>query len=304
MKWGSLAALSLGVLAFAAWDASAQDLEPRAYSNTPTGMNFLLAGYAYSTGTAGPDAAVPLTDTHVNIHTAFHAYARSLDVWGTSGKVDVILPYSWASGSGVLAGHIMNRDVDGFGDARFRLSVNLYGAPALTLKEFESYEQDTIIGVSVQVVAPTGQYDSEKLLNIGSNRWSFKPEFGISKAWGPLILELTPAVTFYTNNDDFLKGHTLEQAPIYSVQGHLIYTIWRGIWASLDATYYTGGRTTLNGVEADNRQENVRVGASFALPVDRYNSIKLFASGGVYSRTGNSFTTGGIAWQVRWGAGL
>ena len=304
MRWGSCAGLCLTVLALTAWDARAQDLEPRAYANTPIGMNFLLAGYAYSTGTVGADPAVPLTDTHVNIHTALVAYARSLNVWGTSGKVDVILPYAWASGSGTLAGHIMTRDVDGFGDARFRLSVNLYGAPALTLKEFENYEQDTIIGASVRVSAPTGQYDSEKLLNIGSNRWSFKPEFGISKAWGPLILELTPAVTFYTNNNDFLRGHTLEQAPIYSVQGHLIYTIWRGIWTSLDATYYTGGRTTLNGVEADDRQENVRVGASIALPVDRYNSVKLFASGGVYSRTGGSFTTGGIAWQVRWGGGL
>ena len=183
MKRGSWAALSLGLLAFSAWDAHAQDLEPRAYTNTPTGMNFLLAGYAYSTGTVGADPAVPLTDTHVNIHTALVAYARSLDLWGTSGKVDVILPYAWASGSGTLAGHIMTRNIDGFGDARFLLSVNLYGAPALTLKEFENYEQDTIIGVSVRVSAPTGQYDPEKLLNIGANRWSFKPEFGISKAW-------------------------------------------------------------------------------------------------------------------------
>ena len=304
MKRGSWAALSLGVLAFSAWDASAQDLEPRAYTNTPTGMNFLLAGYAYSTGTVGADPAVPLTDTHVNVHAALVAYARSLNLWGTSGKVDVILPYAWASGSGTLAGQNKSREIEGFGDSRFRLSVNLYGAPALTLEEFQSYKQDTIIGASVQVIAPTGQYDSEKLLNIGSNRWAFKPEFGISKAWGSLILELTPAVTFYTRNEDFLGGNKLEQAPIYSVQGHLVYTIWRGIWASLDTTYYTGGRTTLNGVEADDRLENVRVGASVALPVDRYNSIKLFASGGAYSRTGTSFTTGGIAWQVRWGGGL
>ena len=143
-----------------------------------------------------------------------------------------------------------------------------------------------------------------KLLNIGTNRWSIKPEVGVSKALGPLTLELDAGVTFYTNNDDFLSGMTLEQDPIYAVQGHLIYNFVAGVWGALDATDYTGGRTTVDGVKGDNLQENTRLGLTVALPVNRYNSIKLYASTGVFAHTGSNFNTGGIVWQFRWGGGL
>ncbi len=217
------AVLGVTALVVVASGVHAQDLEPRAYANTPVGLNFLLAGYAYSEGGVATDPSVPLKDAHVQVHTAVLAYIRSLDVWGKSGKFDVILPYAWTSGSATFEGQPHQRDVSGFGDPRFRFSVNLYGAPALSLKEFADYKQDTIVGVSLLVSAPGGQYDSSKLLNIGTNRWSVKPELGISKALGPVTLELSTAVTFYTENDNFFGGRTLEQDPIYSVQGHLIY---------------------------------------------------------------------------------
>ena len=161
-----------------------------------------------------------------------------------------------------------------------------------------------VVSASLQVSAPLGQYDSSKLLNIGTNRWSIKPEVGVSKALGPLTLELDAGVTFYTNNDDFLSGMTLEQDPIYAVQVHLIYNFGAGVWGALDATDYTGGRTTVDGVKGDNLQENTRLGLTVALPVNRYNSIKLYASTGVFAHTGSNFNTGGIVWQFRWGGGL
>ena len=143
---------------------------------------------------------------------------------------------------------------------RFGCRSTLYGAPALTLKEFADWEQDLIIGASLRVVAPWSQYDDSKLVNIGTNRWSFKPEVGISKAIGPWTLEATAAVTFYTDNDDFFGGNKLSQDPLYSLQGHVIYGFRSGIWASLDATYFTGGRTTVNGVLNSDLQQNWRVG--------------------------------------------
>jgi hypothetical protein len=196
------------------------------------------------------------------------------------------------------------REVSGLGDPKLQLSVNLYGAPALSLKEFADYKQDLIIGTSLQMSVPLGQYDSDKLVNIGTNRWSFKPELGISKAWGPLILELIGSVTFYTDNNDFFGGQSREQDPLYSVQGHIIYSFPLDIWAALDGTYYTGGRTTVDGVRHDDRQENTRVGATVSFPVDRHNSVKVYASTGASTRTGTDFTTVGIAWQFRWGGGL
>ena len=150
---------------------------------------------------------------------------------------------------------------------------------------------------------PLGQYDSDKLLNIGTNRWSFKPDVGISKTLGPLTLELTTGVRFYTDNTDFLGGKTLQVSPLYSVQGHLIYSFTAGIWLGLDGTYYTGGRTTVDGRKGESLG-NARVGLTLALPINRYNSIKLYANTGVYTKTGGDFDTLGILWQFRWGGGL
>ena len=153
----------------------------------------------------------------------------------------------WLSGSADYQGQSLTRDVNGPVDPRFRLSVNVYGAPALSAEQFASYRQDLIVGVSLQVSAPLGEYDSSRVVNIGTNRWSFKPELGMSKAWGALTLELIPGITFFTTNHDFFGGKTLEQDPIYSLQGHLIYEFSPAFWAALNTTYYTGGRTTVNG---------------------------------------------------------
>ena len=298
------AVLAMTAFALMTWAARGQDLEPRTYSNIPVGLNFLIAGYGYSVGGVVTDPSFPLEDGDVQIHSTVLAYARAVDVWGTSGKFDVVLPFAWVSGTATFRGQPREREVSGLADPRFRFSVNLYGAPALSLQEFADYKQDLIIGASLQVSAPLGQYDSSKLLNIGTNRWFIKPEVGVSKALGPLTLELDAGVTFYTNNDDFLNGMTLEQDPIYAVQGHLIYNFGAGVWGALDATYYTGGRTTVDGVKGDTLQENTRLGLTVALPVNRYNSIKLYASTGVFARTGSNFNTGGIVWQFRWGGGL
>jgi len=298
------AALVVTVLAAAGSSAHAQDLEPRAYANTPVGLNFLIAGYGYSEGGVATDPSLPLQDANLQLHTAVWAYARSLDVWGKSGKFDVVVPYAWVSGTATVAGQPRKRIVSGFADPRFRFSLNLYGAPALRLPEFADYKQNLIVGASLQVYAPLGQYDPSKLVNIGTNRWAVKPELGISKAWGPLTLELATGVAFYTANNDFFGGHTRAQDPIYSFQGHLIYNFGHGVWGAVDGTYYTGGRTTLDGVKGNDLQKNSRVGVTLALPVTRYHSIKLYASTGVSTRTGSDFDVVGIAWQYRWGGGF
>jgi hypothetical protein len=206
-------------------------------------MNFVLLGYAYSEGGVTADPSVPLTNADIQIHATFLGYARSLDLWGLSGKFAAVLPYAWLSGTADFMGQPREREVSGFGDPKLQLSVNFYGAPALSLKEF-------------------------------------------------------------ADNDDFLGGRTREQDPLYSVQAHVIYSFPRGIWAALDGTYYVGGRTTIDGVKSDDRQENSRVGATVSFPVSRHNSVKVYGSTGATARTGTKFTTVGAAWQFRWGGGL
>ncbi len=178
------AVLGVTALVVVASGVHAQDLEPRAYANTPVGLNFLIAGYAYTEGSVVIDPTIPLKDGKVQIHTAVLAYIRSLDVWGKSGKFDVVLPYAWTSGSATFEGQPHQRDVSGFGDPRFRFSVNLYGAPAHSLKEFADYKQDVIVGASLQVSAPGGQYDSSKLLNIGTNAGGSNRNLGSPRPWG------------------------------------------------------------------------------------------------------------------------
>lgn len=284
--------------------ADAQDIEPRAYSNAPIGVNFLVAGYAYTQGALSFDPALSLTDADLRTNNAVIGYARVLNLGGKSGIFDLTLPYTFLSGEAIYEGEPVERQVDGMSNPAFRLSWNFYGAPAMGLREFSTWQQDLVIGASLRVSAPWSQYDSSRLVNIGTNRWSFKPELGISKTLGQWTVEGQLAATIYTENDDFFGGNTRKQDPIYSAQAHTIYGFKSGKWASLDLTWFGGGRTTFNGVDKQDLQQNWRLGATLAVPVNRKNSVKFYASSGVSDRTGNSYDLIGIVWQYRWGGGL
>lgn len=282
----------------------AQTLEPRAFSNAPVGMNFLLVGYQNSNGALLFDPAVPITDANAKIDLGLLAYVRTLDVAGKSAKAGVILPYASLYADGFVNGNFRTRDTDGVADPSFYFSMNFYGAPAVSMKEFRDYQQDTIIGFTLKLIPPLGAYESDKLINIGTNRWTFEPALGVSRALGKWTLEASAAVDFYTDNDDFDNAKTRQQDPIYSTQLHVTYNFPRNIWAAVSVTYYTGGRTTIEGISNDDLQQNWRTGFTLALPVNRKHSIKIFGSSGVSTRTGNNYDALGISWQYRWGGGI
>ena len=296
----ALAALTLGGVP----SAAAQTMEPMSYSNAPIGLNFLIAGYSHQWGNVLADPSLPVRDVEASVDAGNLAYSRIIDVWGQSGSLAMIVPYAWLSASGEIFEQARSTSRTGLADTSMRLSVNLYGAPALSLQEFAKYQQDTIVGVSLFVTAPTGQYDPNRLINIGTNRWSFKPELGVSKALGAWTLEAAAGVTFYTDNDAFAGNGVRRQDPLYSVQGHAIYNFNPRLWAALDGTYYTGGRTTVNDVIGDDLQRNSRWGGTLAYSINRLNSLKLYYSSGLAARTGTDFQIVGLAWQHRWGAGL
>lgn len=297
-RTAALLCLATGLLAAA--PAQAAEIEPRAYMNAPVGMNFLIAGYVYTDGGLSTDPSSPLQDTSLKISTGLLAYARTLNLWGKSGKIDVVVPYSDLSGTATFKGEPAERQVTGFNDPRLRLSMNVLGAPALSKQEFASYRQDLIVGGSLQVSAPLGQYDPDRLVNLGTNRWFIKPEIGVSKALGAFSLELAGAVYFYTTNHDYFGGQTLEQDPVYSAQAHLIYSFGRGFWAAVHGAYDYGGRTTIDGVEDDDVMGNSRFGATLALPVSPKYSVKLYGSTGAATRTGSDYDLLGIGVQYRW----
>jgi hypothetical protein len=278
----------------------AQSIEPRNYSNAPVATSFLVAGIAVTDGGLGIDPSIPLTEPELRTTSGVVGYARFLDLWGKSGKIDVIVPYTFLDGEALFDGAPVERQISGFADPAFRLLVNLYGAPALAAGEFAHYRQDLIVGASVQVTPPLGQYDETRLVNLGMNRWTIKPEVGLSKTVHAWTFEVALAATLFTDNDDFFGGRTREQEPIYSSQGHVIYNFPRGRWVSFAVTYFTGGETTIDDTVKNDLQKNWRLGATYAFPVSERNSIKLYASSGVSARTGNNFDLLGIAWQHRW----
>ena len=283
----------------------AQELEPRAYTNAPYGLNFLIAGFADSDGGVLFDPSIALDNASVHTDGPVLGYARSLRVGSLSSKIDAGLSHVCLDGTADFEGQRVARTVCGWSDARVRWSVNFFGAPALSLAQFASYRQNVVLGASLQVGVPSGEYDSARLINVGAHRWTAKPEVGLSKVVGPRwSVDLAVAGTFFQTNDDYYGGRIRAQDPIYSFQAHAVRTFPKGAWLAVDGTRYRGGRTRTDGFEDQNLQSNGRLGLTIALPLNRRQSFKVYYSTGVVTRTGTDFDTVGAAWQYRWGGGL
>jgi hypothetical protein len=278
----------------------AQEMEPRAYSRAPVGSQFIVFSYAYQTGDILTDAALPLRDVNVDLSAGSFAYGRTFGIAGRQANASLLAPYVKGRASGAVFEDRREVTRSGLGDLRVRFSTNLIGGPALSPKEFADYKPKALLGTSLTVIMPTGQYDSRRLVNIGSNRWSFKPEVGLSKPYGRWTVELVGGVWLFTTNNEFFGGVKRQQKPLVSLQSHVIYTIRRRMWAALNANYYTGGRTVVNGVTNDDTQVNSRVGATFALPLTQRQSIKVAFAKGLTTRFGGDLTTVAVGWQYAW----
>jgi hypothetical protein len=286
------------------WPAAAQDLEPGAYSVSPVGVNILASAYTYKTGDLAFDPSGPIQDASASIHAGAAGFVRTIGFLGRSANIGIALPVVSGHVEGLYIGEFAEVDRLGFSDLKIRFATNLYGAPAMDLKEFAGYRQNTNIGASIVVIAPVGQYDSEKLINLSANRWSFKPELAISQAVGKFTLEFYAGVWIFTDNTNFFGGKTREQERIASTQFHVLYTIKRRMWVGFNANFYRGGTTTVDGSTNVDLQENSRIGVTFALPVAKRESLRLSYSHGAFTTIGADFHAFGVAFQHLWGGGL
>lgn len=286
----------------------AQDLAPRAYIITPVHWNAVTLTYSFSDGGILFDNVVPITNATATLQVPVFSYFHSLNFFGRSANILVSLPY----GVGHLQGTFIDNETklyrSGLLDSIFRFSVSLKGGPAMSVEEFQSWQHKTILGVSLKVVAPTGQYNSTKLINNGSHRWAFKPEFGYSQRWGHWVLDAYGGVWFFTTNPEFWSHNafspgtqTQSQAPIGAFEGHLSYDVKRRLWFSLDGNFWVGGRTSLNGIESANTlQKNSRIGGTASIPLTKHQSLKFSYSNGDYVRFGGNFQNLSVAWQYSW----
>ena len=281
---------------------SAQDLDPRAYVKVPVNANVIITGLSFLDGEVLLDPTVQIEDLEASAQSLSFGFVRSFRFFGQSAQALAVLPYSWAQLSGKVEGQDKSRDLNGISDMRLRLSVLLLGGKAITISDMSKPPPRTIIGTSVTVIAPTGEYTSERLINLGTNRWSIKPELAItqriSNRW---MMDLYTGVWFFTNNDSFYPSASeRKQDPLYAFQGHLSYNINTRAWAAFDATYYTGGQSAINDIYKDDRQSNSRIGVTLSLPVAKSNSVKMAYSQGAIIRTGADFKTFSIGWNYTW----
>ncbi len=277
----------------------AQELEPRLLSNAPRGMNFGLLGYVYSTGNILLDPAISIEDLDSRVHTLVGAFVHSFSLAGVSSKLDVIVPLASGDWTGIVEGRDSARSVAGFGDPRIRLSVAFIGAPALEREDFGDYRQETVVGASLQVITPLGQYDPAKLINLGSNRWTVRAMLGASKVVDQWIVEGYAGAWIFGDNTDFFGGNLAEQAPLFTAKTHLIRMFDRGRWLAFDLGYGIGGRSTISGVERDNRISTLRFGATLAWPISGGHTVRFTALTGIRLEKGPDFDAYGASWQYR-----
>jgi Putative MetA-pathway of phenol degradation len=296
---GCLRCIIFGLL-MAASRVEAQELEPRAFSPNPTGVNYLVAGYSRSSGGVLFDPSIPLTDVDADFSAALLGYGHTFGIFGRAATATLVTPYAWGNATGSVGEDRGMVSRSGLADSSFQVSVNLIGGPALSPAEFARRTPETTVGASLLVTIPTGQYDPAKLINIGTNRWAFRPQIGISQPWGAWFLECFAGVWLFGDNSDYLNRAQLSQAPVASLQLHASYTFRPRLWLAVDATGYRGGQTAVDGVDRANLQANSRIGMTLSLPIGRSQSVKLAYSDGATTRVGASFRTVSLIWQLSW----
>lgn len=279
---------------------AAQELSPRAYWPAPEGTKVAIVGYSYSTGDVLMDPSVPVYGVDSKINTGFLGYLQTFSIWGRTSNVIVELPYSWGTTKGLLFEDRVRRDFTGFNDLGITLSVNLLGAPSMTPAQFQELRANPrpILGVSLKVLAPTGHFNANRLINAGANRWAAKAEIGymipIRPKW---LLELEAGAWFFGDDDDFLQGKR-EQQPIFGAEIHLVKRLKPGFWASLDLNYFEGGRQTIGGERLADVQRNSRVGGTIVVPFHGRHALKFGYSIGVVTDFGTDFNQFLVSYQV------
>jgi hypothetical protein len=287
---------------------SAQDLAPRAYVITPLHFNSITLTYSFYDGSINYNGALPVSGATGKYSVPIFSYYHAFSFFGRSANIVGSLPYAFGNFQGTTLGAERHLYRSGLLDSNFRLSVNLKGGPAMPPQKFAKWKQKVLLGASLKVIPPTGQYDGTKLINWGTNRWSVKPEFGYSQRRGKWIVDGYFGVWFFSTNQDFWSRNTYyagtrsqSQNPIGALEGHLSYDFKPRLWASLDGNFWFGGSTSVNGVPSPlTRQTNSRIGGTVSVPITKHQSLKFSYSDGTYIRFGGNYQNVSAAWQYFW----
>ena len=277
---------------------NAQEVQPRVYAQAPTGVNLLTLGYAFSTGSVLFDKTVPIDNVMADIHSFNLAYSRSIAVFGMAGRADVAVPFVTGEWEGDVVRSRQSTSQTGFGDPVLWFALFITGAPALSREEFAGFRPKTIVGVTLRMQLPLGQYDADRIINLGSNRWVFSPQIGVWHAVDRFTFEAYAGVWLFSDNREFLGIQVKSQDPLATFQVHASYLFRNGIWVAVSSRQSLGGAVTIDGGDRLDPETNNRVGLTVSVPVRSRYSLKLIATTGITATVGNDYNTFAVAGQV------
>lgn len=280
----------------------AQAFEPRILSDIPIKGNVFVASYVYSKGDILLDVASPVQDLESSVNSLVFAYARTFKLFNKLTKVDAVIPYAFADFNGLLNGVAASTSRSGFGDPLIRFSMIIVGSEPLELKEFLKHKPKKFkFGAGIRISPPLGQYDSSKLINLGTNRWTFKIGFGGSYTFAnKFVLEGQIKSWFFTQNNDFFNGGTIKQNPLFSAQLHLTYIFKPGIWLSGSIGQTNSGITFINGIEQEKINTNTKYGLTFSYKINRKNGLKIALTNGIPNQFDFDYTSLIIFYNFIW----
>ena len=284
----------------------AQDLDPRAYMRIPVGTTVMFTGFSFSNGEVVTDPTLPVQNIKANVETLSAGVSRSFGILGKSSQILVVFPYSWAQVSGNVGEQRAEITRSGMGDMRFRFSMLLIGGKTGTVQEISQNPRATILGFGLNMFVPTGQFFPDKLVNLGTNRWSFRPELGLSQPIGRRwLLDFYSGLWLFTTNNSFYPGSSARtQKPMGAFQTHFSYNITSLLWIAINTTYYVGGTSSIDNIYNDDRQDNSRIGITVVIPTGKFSSLKFAASTGAIVRIGQDFNAFTMGWQKNWLKGI
>ncbi len=275
---------AIGIVTLALWCVCPCELfaltpEARKWNHIPMGASFAGVGYNYTESDIFSDPTLSLENVKLKLHTWGGAYIHAFELFDKSARIDIKQAYQKGKWTGLLDGKPASATRSGWSDTFVRFAVNLYGAPPLSGEKFAAYrskiEDETIVGVGLEVRLPTGHYMEDKLVNIGQNRFAFRPQIGIVHTFGKWTTEVNGEVAFYTKNDEFFDGSTLEQKPMYRATVHAIRSLSPGQWVGVGIGYEFGGEYTLNGVDKEDKKRNIGWALAYRHPITRQIGIKV-----------------------------
>jgi Putative MetA-pathway of phenol degradation len=279
----------------------AQEMEPRSYAVVPMGLHAMALSYTFSSGNVITAGSSPVQNLDVTNNVINLGYVQTFPFLDKLARLAVSMPFGFLNGTAKFQGIDTAGSRTGFYDGRIKFGVNLLGSPALAPKDFQKFQEHTVFGASIVISVPVGQYYPSKLINLGSNRWGFKPELGLSHREGRLFYEIYSGIWMYTKNTNYFKSYVQQENTLFSFQAHVDYTFKHGKYLALNGGYADGGETSLNGMEQHDEEQNWRIGGTFSTPIfNKHQSIKAMVNTGIATKAGQNYTAFTVVYQYSW----